>query len=173
MDILKYSATSLRISHNKSNFCTFLPFTMSNQDNLTHINDQQAVTLLRRLGAIFYDSFLLLTVLFVASIIAVIPTGIKPEDPYFFLFQLYIFAIAYLFFAWCWTRGGQTLGMRTWKIKLVNEDGSRVRWSTSLLRYAVAIISWLALGLGFLWALWDKKNRTWHDMVSKTKLIRI
>ncbi len=135
-------------------------------------NIKQHVSLMRRFGAMLYDFFLLLTAIFVASFIIVIPTGIKPEDPYFFLFQAYIFFIAYLFFAWFWTRGGQTLGMRTWKIKLVNEDGSLVTWRTALLRFAMAMLSWCAFGLGFLWSLWDKQHRTWHDIISKTHLIR-
>lgn len=135
-------------------------------------NIKQHVSLMRRFGAMLYDFFLLLTAIFVASFVIVIPTGIKPEDPYFFLFQVYIFFIAYLFFAWFWTRGGQTLGMRTWKIKVVNEDGSLVTWRTALLRFAMAIFSWLAFGLGFLWSLWDKQHRTWHDIISKTHLIR-
>ncbi len=145
---------------------------MQSQKESSQNRSKEYVSLLRRFGAIFYDSFLLLTVLFVASFIIVIPTRIKPEDPYFFLFQVYMFIIAYVFFAWCWTRGGQTLGMRTWKMKLVNEDGSLVSWGSALLRFAIAIISWLVFGLGFLWSLWDKQHRTWHDIASKTKLIR-
>jgi len=145
---------------------------MQSQKESSQNRSKEYVSLLRRFGAIFYDSFLLLTVLFVASFIIIIPTRIKPEDPYFFLFQVYIFIIAYVFFAWCWTRGGQTLGMRTWKMKLVNEDGSLVSWGSALLRFAIAIISWLVFGLGFLWSLWDKQHRTWHDIASKTKLIR-
>lgn len=146
---------------------------MPTQEQNNDPSGKPPITLLRRLGAIFYDSFLLLTVLFVASFIIVIPTGIKPEDPFFFLFQLYIFVIAYLFYAWCWTRGGQTLGMRTWKMKLVYEDGSKVTWGQALLRFVVAIFSWLLFGLGFLWSIWDKQHRTWHDIVSKTNLIRV
>jgi uncharacterized RDD family membrane protein YckC len=135
-------------------------------------NTQEPISLLRRFGAIFYDSFLLLTVLFVASFIIVIPTGIRPQDPYFFLFQIYIFVIAYLFFAWCWTRGGQTLGMRTWKMKVVNEDNTKLSYTTALIRFIVSMISWLPFGLGYLWSLWDKQHRTWHDIASKTKLVR-
>ena len=119
-----------------------------------------------------YDSFLLLTALFVAAFLIVIPTGIKPEDPYFFLFQMYIFLIAFLFFAWFWTRDGQTLGMRTWKIKLVMENGTAITWRSSLLRFVIAMISWFVFGLGFLWSLWDNQHRTWHDIASKTRLIR-
>ncbi|MFK7816822.1 MAG: RDD family protein [Gammaproteobacteria bacterium] len=144
---------------------------MQNQKKDNQQNNNQHVSLRRRFGAMLYDFFLLLTVVFVASFIIVIPTGIKPEDSYFFLFQAYIFFTAYLFFAWFWTHGGQTLGMRTWKIKLVNEDGSLVTWKSALFRFAMAIVSWLVFGLGFLWSLWDKQHRTWHDIFSKTRLI--
>ena len=139
-------------------------------ENNSH--QKQHVSLLRRFGAMLYDSFLLLTVVFVASFIIVIPTGITPDNPYFFLFQAYIFLVAYLFFAWFWTRDGQTLGMRTWKIKLVQQDHSPVTWRSALLRFAIAIVSWLVFGVGFLWSLWDKQHRTWHDIASNTYLVR-
>ena len=134
--------------------------------------NNQHVSLLRRFGAILYDFFLLITVLFIASFLVVIPTGVAPEDRFFFLFQAYIFLVAFFFFAWFWTRGGQTLGMRTWKMKLVTEDGSKLTWGKALIRFAIAMLSWLTLGLGFFWSLWDKQHRTWHDMASKTRLIR-
>ncbi|MGH1537588.1 MAG: RDD family protein [Gammaproteobacteria bacterium] len=146
---------------------------MPAQEKNNQQKNNQHVSLLRRMGAILYDFFLLITVLFIASFIAVIPTGIAPEDRFFFLFQAYIFLVAFLFFAWFWTRSGQTLGMRTWKLKVVNEDGSKITWSKALIRFAVSLISWLVLGLGFLWSLWDKQHRTWHDIASKTKLIRM
>jgi len=146
---------------------------MQSQTETNSKTSKEHVSLLRRFGAIFYDAFLLLTVLFVASFLIVIPTGIKPEDPYFFLFQIYIFVIAYLYFAWCWTRSGQTLGMRTWKMKVVNEDESKLTWGTSLLRFVIAMLSWLPLGLGFVWSIWDKQHRTWHDIASKTKLVKV
>ena len=136
-------------------------------------NQEQSVTLLRRLGAIFYDLFLLLAVIFVASFLPVILFNVKPGDAYFFLFQVYIFLISYLFYAWFWIRSGQTLGMRTWKVKVVTNDGSNLNWGNSLIRYLVAILSLLALGLGFFWSLWDKQKRTWHDIASGTRLIKI
>jgi len=145
---------------------------MQTQKEDSKQNNKLHVLLMRRFGAMLYDFFLLLTALFIASFIIVIPTGIKPEDPYFFLFQAYIFLIAYLFFAWFWTRGGQTLGMRTWKMKVVNEDGTKISYRIALIRFIAAMISWLPLGLGYLWSLWDKQHRTWHDIASKTKLVR-
>ncbi len=141
--------------------------------NSKNSSSQKHVSLLRRFGAIFYDFFLLLTVLFIASFLVVIPFNIKPESPFFYLYQVYIFLVAFIFFAWFWTHNGQTLGMRTWKMKLVPENGMIVSWKSCLIRFVVAIFSWAIFGIGFLWSLWDKQNRTWHDIASKTKLIRI
>jgi len=120
-----------------------------------------------------YDLVLLISLIFVAAFIPVILFDIKYGEPYFFLFQFYIFAVAYVFYGWFWTRSGQTLGMRTWKVKVVNQDGSSINWNRALIRYAVAIISFLTFGLGFFWSLWDKEKRTWHDIVSRTRLVRV
>ena len=141
--------------------------------NSKNSSSQKHVSLLRRFGAIFYDSFLLLAVLFITSFLVVIPFNIKPESPFFFLYQVYIFLVAFIFFAWFWTHNGQTLGMRTWKMKLVSENGMIVSWKSCLIRFVVAIFSWAIFGIGFFWSLWDKQHRTWHDIASKTKLIRI
>ena len=133
----------------------------------------QTVSLLRRFGVILYDLVLLISVIFVAAFIPVILFNIKYGDPFFFLFQIYIFLVSYLFYAWFWTRSGQTLGMRTWKVKVVNEDGSNINWTRALIRYLLAIVSALIFGLGFFWSLWDREHRTWYDMFSKTKLIKV
>jgi uncharacterized RDD family membrane protein YckC len=62
--------------------------------------------------------------------------------------------------------------MRTWKMKVVNEDNTKLSYTTALIRFIVSMISWLPFGLGYLWSLWDKQHRTWHDIASKTKLVR-
>ena len=133
----------------------------------------QHVTLLRRIGAILYDTILLITVLIFASLFAVVLFKITPQHPWFFIYKVYIFSICFLFFAWPWIQGGQTLGMKTWRIKLVHNNNEKVYWMNALIRFLVSIVSWLALGLGFIWALFDNEKRTWHDIASKTKLVRI
>lgn len=77
---------------------------------------------------------------------------------------------AYAVFSW--QRGGQTLGMRPWRLRVVAADGSRLAASALWVRYAVATLSLAAAGLGFLWALFDRERLTWHDRVSHTRLIR-
>lgn len=72
-----------------------------------------------------------------------------------------------------WRRGGQTLGMRPWRLKVVSTDSLPPRWSALCLRYAVATLSLLLGGLGFWWAWVDREKLTWHDRASNTRLIRL
>lgn len=160
--------SSVRISHNKINFCVDSKFNMT--ENKPSPN--QNVSLARRLGAILYDFLLLVTILVFASLITVIPFNINPEHPLFIVYQGYIFTISFLFYAWFWTHGGQTLGMKTWKFKIISVNGTNVNWVNAFIRFTFAIVSWLPFGLGYIWSMFDTKKRTWHDIVSKTQLIR-
>ena len=87
------------------------------------------------------------------------------------LARAYLLMVSFLFFGWCWTHGGQTLGMRAWKIRLVNFDGKTVSWSQALTRFCLALLSWLPFGLGFIWSLFEPQRMAWHDRYSKSRLI--
>lgn len=71
-----------------------------------------------------------------------------------------------------WRRGGQTLGMRPWRLRVVAADGGQPAWSTVATRYAIGTLSLLALGAGFWWAWLDRDQLTVHDRVSKTRMQR-
>lgn len=88
-------------------------------------------------------------------------------------FFVYLVLLAYLFFAWFWIHGGQTLGMRAWKVKLVRQDGMTISWGQAFLRFCYSIVSWVPLGAGYLWALIDKDKQAWHDKASRSYLIDI
>ena len=135
--------------------------------------DWQPVSLARHLGAILYDFLLLLTFLFFASFVLVVPFEIHPGHDLFILYQGYLLVLSFVFYAWFWTHGGQTLGMRTWKFKVVGADGSALDWRMALVRFAVALVSWVPLGLGYFWILFDAQSRSWHDIASKTRLVRL
>jgi len=138
------------------------------------INKQHGIGLFRRLFAIFYDSFLLIAILFVVSGIATALNHGKAVEAGNILYPLMvfiIFSLSYLYFAWFWVHGGQSLGMKTWQIQLQSIDGETVDWKTTTIRFVTALFSWGIVGLGFLWSLFDKKNRCWHDLSSKTILI--
>lgn len=126
----------------------------------------------RRFLIMLYDTVILLGLLIVASAIA-LPFGevnkIAFEN---FWFTAWLLLITFSYFAICWKHGGMTVGMRAWKVKLIDKHHAPVSWWQCLLRFLVSLVSLSALGLGFMWALWDKQNRTWHDLAAGTLLIK-
>ncbi len=140
----------------------------------TDLEQAVAPGFLRRMAALLYDALLLAALLFVAAALAtfVIQLGMGRDlDPTNLFYRLYLLAVSFGFFAWFWTRGGQTLGMRAWRLMVLRNDGQPLTLRDALLRYLAAILSWSALGLGFLWVLVDGENRAWHDRLSGTRLV--
>jgi uncharacterized RDD family membrane protein YckC len=143
-----------------------------------HINiaNAQRPSLLRQFAAILYDCLLLVALLTLADAVVVLPLGIifhidGSTVAAYPLFRLYLLFVIIGFFCWFWLRGGQTLGMRAWRIMLVRSDGAGVRLGDALSRLAAASLSWAALGMGFLWSLLDRDGLTWHDRLSGTRLV--
>jgi uncharacterized RDD family membrane protein YckC len=71
-----------------------------------------------------------------------------------------------------WSRGGQTIGMRPWRLRLVGIDAAPDRRAL-VMRYAVGTLSLLLGGLGFWWAWIDRDRLTWHDRASRTRIERL
>ena len=143
-------------------------------DNHTIGSPPVAAGLLRRFMAIFYDLLLLIALLFIASTLAFAANrgeAIDSSHPYHALYVACLMSICFLYFAWFWVHGGQTLGMKTWKIKLKNKTRENISWKQALIRFSVAIISWSCLGIGYLWSIIDKEHRTWHDLASRSHLL--
>lgn len=78
-----------------------------------------------------------------------------------------------VYFVWCWTRSGQTLPMKVWRLKLVRQDGARVEWPRALHRYVLSLLGLAAGGLGFLWALWDPYGQFLHDRLAGTAIVEV
>ena len=129
-----------------------------------------AVGLLRRLAAVAYDAFLLFALLFVATALLLPFSGGQAIPSSNGLYPLYLLAVSYLYFTWCWTHGGQTIGMRAWHIRVRAARGEPVAWKEATIRYLAALLSWAACGAGFLWSAVDRERRTWHDRLSRTML---
>ncbi|MGD8690123.1 MAG: RDD family protein, partial [Gammaproteobacteria bacterium] len=131
----------------------------------------------RRLAAALYDSLLVLALLMLGTAALLPLTG--GEALYFdnvwieTAFRLYLLALAFLFFGWFWTHGGQTLGMRAWKIRVLREDGRPLHWPDALRRFLWALAGWLPAGLGVFWCLFDAHDRTFQDRMSHTRLVRV
>lgn len=133
----------------------------------------QPTTLPRRLGAILYDSLLLFSALVAGTFLWLPFNGGEAVQPHNILYKLYLLGVSFVYFGWQWTRGGHTLGMRSWRVRVENEAGGRISWGQAAIRFLMAIISWLAAGLGFLWSLFDRKRRCWHDLASHTRLVTV
>jgi len=130
-------------------------------------------SLLRRLAAILYDALLLFGLLIVASAIIVIPMDGPPGSTLGIgTFRAFLIGIAFLFLGWFWTHGGQTLGMRAWRLRVVRRgSGQALDWSHAAYRFGAAILSWAFLGIGFFWMVIDRDRLTWHDRLSDSELI--
>jgi len=118
-----------------------------------------------------YDALLVIALLMLATIpFVAVRSGeiVEPDNNLFY--QICMMLVIYAFFIFFWSYGGQTLGMRAWRMRLETKDGDVPSIPVATLRFGIAVVSLLAVGLGFLWQLWDKDNLTWHDRFSGTRL---
>lgn len=125
----------------------------------------------RRLAAAIYDSLLVAAIWMAVGVLdlllrTALGAGNSPR-----LLGAALFFAMFAYFGLCWTRGGQTLGMKAWRLQLRALDGGAVRWSAAALRYALAYPAWLLFGLGVLWSLVDPRRRGWHELGSGTELV--
>lgn len=134
----------------------------------------------RRMGAVLYDTLLvggsLIIIGGILSTILARLLGVEylvPGSLPARLMQLIYLAMAFAFFGWFWTHGGQTLGMRAWKIRVVDLNHNSLTWTQAGMRFLWSLISWMVFGLGYIWALFDPEKLTLHDRMSKTRLVRV
>ena len=175
----------------------------------THVK-LPAATIPRIIGAWLYDFLLLCTVWLVAGIVYIIPAQFFLEvdsnqvqnlsstqftGP---IYYFYMFFITWYFFAWFWIHGGQTLGLRSWSLKVQTPAGQPLTWIMTLIRFVVAGSPWLIalfvydqltntfkinsgyvyfsflLGfVGLLPILIDKRQRSLQDIISKTQIVKL
>ena len=136
--------------------------------------------LLRRLAALAYDSLVVMALYILVGFIVVgilkATSGDFPgELPASISFSL-IFIVCFFYYSHSWRRGGQTIGMKAWRIRLINENTKHgqmlpIQLSQCMLRTGIGFFSLIIFGAGFIWMLFDVKNRTWHDLASVTRVI--
>ena len=124
----------------------------------------------RRLASMVYETLLLVAVLFVAAFlfIAIARDATSPSVRPFF--QLYLVGVVAAYFLWYWLHGGQTLPMKTWRLRLVNANGGPILLKQACLRFLIAAIG-IALGLGIVWAFFDRDRQFLHDRLSGTRIV--
>lgn len=140
---------------------------------MTSSLDQQPNTypagLLRRLAAVVYDALLILALLMVFGFIGVAVT--KGEANAHWLFKLLVWLVPVAFYTYFWRKGGQTLGMQAWRLRVQTVQGQRISRRQAGLRLVGGLAAWLCLGLGFVWLLFDAHKRAWPDLLSGTQVV--
>jgi len=156
----------------------------------------QPASLLLRLAALVYEGVLLFGVCFGAALVTLLALGrdAAASDAARHAVQVAVFVALGAYFCWCWSRVGQTLAARTWRLRVVDSAGRVPGWGRALGRYlagwtlfapGLAYIAWAQPGragalfallasfvLMLLPALADRDRRLLHDRLSGTRLIR-
>ncbi len=145
-------------------------------------NERRAALVGWRLLALLYDLWPALALWMLASLaFTVVFTysghasreNIAPFSALQWLLWLVCWLITGAYAVLSWRRGGQTLGMRPWRIKVIGMDDGQPGWRALAIRYAVGSVSLLLGGLGFWWAWFDRDGMTWHDRASGTRMVRL
>ncbi len=84
------------------------------------------------------------------------------------LWAVYLFSAVQYYYVWCWVKGGQTVGMKTWRLQLYKVDGSLLNWKEAYIRSLLSLA-----GLANLWSLIDKEKRGWHDFIFDTRVVEL
>ena len=122
--------------------------------------------LARRLASMLYEALLLAAVGFFAAWLFFFASGGRDATEGWLrhALQLLLAAVFAAYFLWCWLRGGQTLAMKAWRIRLVEVTPRK-----AMLRFLVAAA---LLPLSIAWAFFDRDRQFLHDRLSRTRLVR-
>ncbi len=132
----------------------------------------------RRLAALVYDGFLLaaLLMIFTGSALflthgaAIVPTS---AGAWVYVYRAGLVLVIAGYYALNWRRSGQTLGMRAWRIRAVNESGETLTWDAVILRAGFGLLAWMPAALGVLWLYFDPEHLALHDRLSKTRVVHL
>jgi uncharacterized RDD family membrane protein YckC len=123
--------------------------------------------LARRLASLLYESVLVFAIAFFAGFAFLLASGAAQLEGWLLhAHQAFLVAVLGAYFLWCWLRGGQTLAMKAWRIRL---DGVTPRRALARFLLAVALVP---TGIGLLWALVDRDRQFLHDRIAGTRLVR-
>jgi uncharacterized RDD family membrane protein YckC len=148
----------------------------------------------RRLAAMAYETLIVVAILLVAGFAFTGATTARLEGLARNLFQVYLVLVLGLYFVWCWRRGGQTLPMKAWKLRVERRDGRPLDTPRAVLRYVLAALAlgasavaaaalwrepgmrlaWLALAPGALTLVWsfvDPDRQFLHDRLAGTRIV--
>jgi uncharacterized RDD family membrane protein YckC len=96
----------------------------------------------RRCAAAVYDGLLLLGLWMVALVLDTVVRDLFGLERNWAALRAYLLLVGLGFFGWSWTHGGQTLGLRAWRLRVQRSDGTALRWPDAALRYALLLPCW-------------------------------
>ena len=114
-----------------------------------------------------YEALLLFAVAFFAGWVFFFASGGRDATSGWLrhALQLFVLVVFAAYFLWCWLRGGQTLAMKAWRIRLVDVTPRK-----ALLRFVLAVV---LLPVSIVWALFDRDRQFLHDRLAGTRLVRV
>ena len=117
----------------------------------------------RRLAGMLYEAVLLFAIAYFAGFAFHFASrGAPIEGALRLAYQALLCAVFGAYFLWCWLRGGQTLAMKAWRIRLVDVTPRK-----ALLRFVIAA---LFFPVTIVWALFDRDRQFLHDRLAGTRL---
>jgi uncharacterized RDD family membrane protein YckC len=130
--------------------------------------------MLRRLASMLYESILLFAVAFIGTWVFQFAAGtLRIEGWRMHLLQLFLLAVFAAYFLWCWLRSGQTLAMKTWRIRLVAKNGhALLAPRAALLRFIYALVL-VPTTIGIFWAMVDRDRQFLHDRLAGSLLVPV
>lgn len=132
----------------------------------------------RRLAALLYDAFLLAALLVVFTSGAVLlnhRTAVAPDTAgaWVYPYRAGLILVVAGYYVLNWTRSGQTLGMRAWRLRAVTEAGAPLTLRAAALRCVCGALAWLPAALGVLWLYVDPEHLAIHDRLSRTRILHL
>lgn len=128
-------------------------------------------SLLRRLGSLLYDSLTFAALGFAGAALYTVLFGVAGIAAPHAGLQLLVLSPPAGYFLWCWSHGGQTLAMKTWRIRVTDRHGMALAPALACRRFLLAGIG-LALGGASVWWVWlDAERQFLHDRLAGTRLV--
>jgi uncharacterized RDD family membrane protein YckC len=132
-----------------------------------------AAPLSRRFLSLFYEALALAALVWAAASLYFGAEQVLRVPHVRVLYQAYLVVVMGIYFVWQWTRGGQTLAMKAWRLKVQRSDGSAATLPQCIARYALALVGTTALGITYLWAVLDSERAFLHDRLAGTRIVRL